>query len=1422
MMKNAIVSATIVRLVQDHRRGTVVIAVVLVAVLAALLALGVSERSATAQSEPETVGRVTGLTATAEGQSPGTVHLTWNAAENAQVYFVLFVKADDLASGNYAGVQMRAFNETEATIDGLEAGASYHFIARGMRYNISTFKHVWGDDWSSLTTATAAGVASGKAPPPDVSQPMPVEPQTVGVVTGLTAITDGQPPGTVQLTWNAAENAQVYLVLFVKADDLASGNYAGVQMRVFNETEATIDGLEAGASYHFIARGLRYNISTFKDIWGDDWSGLTTAILSAEPKVPLSELEHWDRLERDKPASANQLKALPWVADGIDETESDAAQRLVDLAVWWPDTFNALLQKQWIQDTITRDEGTVIEYSYRITRAYSDEAMRLLVSEVVVALLDMPFLDSVESADALAVWSLYILAHRDVATFLEIMSHPKISDGITDEEAKIVVLLWEANDRNQASLQTLLDGLDGTGGVYKEERTTNLPHSGEVLLAIIRFRDNSNANMDYLERAARNVEEFMEEPLGSKYVAWYFGDAIGGHHAGTHITSEPSHDDVNHPYWQDTPAHIAHEVGHYYWRDSKRWISEGGAEFVSAISEHERIGRPLEPFRTPCAEFQAIKDIVPGGLPHASCDYYLGSQLFLDLYHALGEETFRQRFRNLYLKRLRDDPNDDCEGTRLDICHVEAAFKAGASDDVIARVDEVIDRWYHGIGAEEPQIPGREDLYQPIQPPEHMAYIWWEWNPDQDHFTEMVTDFTIHNDVGDWSDDHGLYFMVSNTSISDVGLYFGLQTDSHAPEPPYRRGKAVIFSRWETDQLSDARWDETNGWYELGKHEGGFLGVRRSYAWGAGDYRIRIAPDGLDTDGEWFGLWITDLATNETTWIGSLKFPLLNGVAQISPSSYSTLEIYGNPPIRPIDIPQWHVSIKRTLGDNVPSVRGLPGYGLTSDSTVRNSEVRYDPEEDAVHLQVGGTTERKTPATGHIDFKPLATLNDLERADRLEPAQANQLNALPWIADGIDYTERETAQTLIDAANHYPDTFSALLQKPWATDHDLTAAESSVIYGIRWTARRDEASALAILDMPFLETLEFDDSLAVLALYRLARYSDDGRFKVLMEHPTLESGITDDLTTLVAAAGTIRVADEVERMLNPGYANIEVHTGQTELTPELKISIVRTHSEPRPETMPELVRIAELLESTMQVPLPKPHMIFVVSDWAVSASSRGISQGKRYDFAYGLREDREDTQRFTREYATDRPMLPSVMIHEIGHDYFGNELKSWLNHTPVKNFEYVYRLDGRDPSDVPEMVLNTIHQRSGCEARNIQHLEEMNPPSSDRTNSLCHHYLGYWMGRELLEAVGQEEYFARMRRLYHRKEELVAEGIDPGIAEIRELFPDQLDIVEHYWSGDVGNPEEQYWGGLASLAGYPMDHTFGFGCCCAGCMPVDA
>ena len=254
------------------------------------------------------------------------------------------------------------------------------------------------------------------------------------------------------------------------------------------------------------------------------------------------------------------------------------------------------------------------------------------------------------------------------------------------------------------------------------------------------------------------------------------------------------------------------------------------------------------------------------------------------------------------------------------------------------------------------QIQGRDDLYEPITPPMAPAYIDWYWGSDQEPFRELVTDFTIHNDVGDWSDTHGYYLILLHNHISDKGVYFGLQTDAN------RRGKAVIFSRWGTLDLANARWDETNGWTESAGHEGDFIGVRRSYNWGVGDYRIRFAPDSnySATDGAWFGLWITDLSTTTETWVGSLKFPLKNGTATLDRVHASaTIELYGNPPIRPIDIPFWHVSVKRPLGDGVLATRGRTRYPYDdSDNALPNSDVQYASSEGAAHLRLGGMTER--------------------------------------------------------------------------------------------------------------------------------------------------------------------------------------------------------------------------------------------------------------------------------------------------------------------------------------------------------------------------------------------------------------------------------------------------------------------------------
>ena len=478
-------------------------------------------------------------------------------------------------------------------------------------------------------------------------------------------------------------------------------------------------------------------------------------------------MENAPWLEANRPALAIRLKELSWVADGVDNSEREAAEALIALAVRHRDLFLDLTSQQWVQglitnheadaideiysmayyapalaaellekswarDGITRDEAVVVDRLESTVRA-EDKSLQQQVVKKVIEILAMPFLDKVESWDALALRSLESLEDAGSAEFLELMTHPTLRDGIEDEEAKIVVLLEETNEAKPDLLPVLLD----EAKVFKEERIINLPHSGEVLLAIVRFHDHTGPNMDYLEHAVRHHEDFMGEPLPTNYVAWYFVDYVSsGHHAGTHIASNPARDPTVGEYWR-APRHAGHEVGHYYWRGSEAWISEGGADMLVILSENARVDRPLVHNRDQCTTFNTIIEIADAekDTEQYSCAYRLGQRLFLDLYLALGHDAFQQAFRNLYLKRFSNDTDDACQGTELGICHVEAAFKAGLQAETVAKVDRLIGHWYYGrTGTHDGDRANLIALYHELN------------GPDWTHSTNWLSD--AH--VGEW------------------------------------------------------------------------------------------------------------------------------------------------------------------------------------------------------------------------------------------------------------------------------------------------------------------------------------------------------------------------------------------------------------------------------------------------------------------------------------------------------------------------------------------------------------------------------------------------------------------------------------------------------------------------------------------------
>ena len=249
--------------------------------------------------------------------------------------------------------------------------------------------------------------------------------------------------------------------------------------------------------------------------------------------------------------------------------------------------------------------------------------------------------------------------------------------------------------------------------------------------------------------------------------------------------------------------------------------------------------------------------------------------------------------------------------------------------------------------AEEIELNARETA------PEHVVYAWWDWdykNPLrnlQSALSEITVDVEIHNDI-ELAGLNGIYLMVCSGDVDGIGYYFGLQTDVYKPGIG-GSGKGLIFSRWGTRDLANARIPG-DGWTQSSGHEGDFIGVRRSYAWTAGKYRLRMGIDGEDDTGRWFSVWITDLTTNEETWIGSLRFPTRSRPSLIGPRCYNTVEVYGSP-IAPSSIPYWRVTLGPPMGDGERALATLDGYSPFTGG-FRNARFEYD-ESGAIVYEVG-------------------------------------------------------------------------------------------------------------------------------------------------------------------------------------------------------------------------------------------------------------------------------------------------------------------------------------------------------------------------------------------------------------------------------------------------------------------------------------
>ena len=396
------------------------------------------------------------------------------------------------------------------------------------------------------------------------------------------------------------------------------------------------------------------------------------------------------QLEWESPERFAEVGDLSWVEDGIEPSEVRAVLGLRELALDTRELFDALVSAPWVKDGLHRDEMVVIDSLLGIaglSHARRDEAAALRIAA-------MPFLQTVEGADAAAAWSLRALFWESYTEdyMARMLEHPTLRDGISDDEAIVVAALGVARERPEL-MDTLLDL--GTGAV--EKRVILLPLAGEATLSVLNVNPGDYSTLDMLERIVLAQEEFMGVPFPKTYIGLLVADATsaggGGGPTGV-LTVDPG-------YVEDAYI-IAHELAHTYWGFSPPWIAEGAADFMTTVSAGKEFSSNDCSLGDTLSDLDRLyEELAESGQPtgiikSSGCAYSLGRGLFLDLHETLGDEAFRRGFGRLYVAMRDEELDDECTGIERGVCYARAAFIADAAPDAAALAGPVIDRWYHG------------------------------------------------------------------------------------------------------------------------------------------------------------------------------------------------------------------------------------------------------------------------------------------------------------------------------------------------------------------------------------------------------------------------------------------------------------------------------------------------------------------------------------------------------------------------------------------------------------------------------------------------------------------------------------------------------------------------------------------------------
>ena len=351
---------------------------------------------------------------------------------------------------------------------------------------------------------------------------------------------------------------------------------------------------------------------------------------------------------------------LPWLTDGVTPNKVNELLALRRIASGDIQLARTLLTFPWIVDGVTVKKESVLQDLAWIASADLQLANKILAQPWVDGQWDRHLYRDLMN-------SLGSIASRRTDALSQLTAQPWFADGLSEEEAALVVTLADLNEESPLYRDLL-------NAHYTQTRTISLPLAGDVNIWVFQHAPFPLEEdlLSAIESTARISEAFLGVPFPTGDIILLIvpeGSGILAAHYGSHMVLGRFFGDVE---------NIAHVTAHYYFHNNigQTWFREGAAQFVQAYvndqagvqSLPERITEMSEQVENFCNDFafggQGIENLrhltyrhsdesfylLPGG-----CTYTMGEHFLLRVFETIGEQAISAALRELYLSNTSSE-----------------------------------------------------------------------------------------------------------------------------------------------------------------------------------------------------------------------------------------------------------------------------------------------------------------------------------------------------------------------------------------------------------------------------------------------------------------------------------------------------------------------------------------------------------------------------------------------------------------------------------------------------------------------------------------------------------------------------------------------------------------------------------------------